>query len=314
MDPNFSIFFPYAAEKTVLAQEMGGRFAYYTTADVAVSILSKRQFWMRNTRVMNDFLEVAHGYECLHAARDSELGKQFDYNLDTCFPGLAAEVNALFNAWIPGIKLDTYITCVSAHQVSEDSLGRLSMWRAYGGKTGVALVVKSPGIFDTASNSGIFVSPVGYFTPEQFKAQFSRVIHNIGANIDRLRQLGRESLKGYIFTVFRSAVLCTKHPGFAEEQEWRIISSPSMYPSPLTDVDVEVVRGTPQRVLKLNLRNRPELNITGLDLDEILDQIIIGPCDFPDITYTAFHQLLTDLHIPQPEAIITKSEIPLRHF
>lgn len=315
MDPNSSIFFPYAVEETIKAKDSGGRFAYYTTADVATSILIQKKLWMRNTRVMNDFMEVAHGFECLRAARESELGKQFDYNLDACFPGLSTKVNDLFNAWMPAIKSDTYITCISAHQESEDAHGRLSMWRAYGGKTGTAIIIKTPAIFETAPNSGIFVSPVGYFTTDQFKTEFSRVVNNIGSNVERLRSLGREILTAYIFTVFRSAVLCTKHPGFAEEQEWRIISSPSMFKSPLTDIDVEVVRGTPQRVLKLNMRNRPEHQITtGIELPEILNKIIIGPCEFPDITYTAFHQLLTNLNVAQPEAIITRSEIPLRHF
>lgn len=62
------IFFPYAAEKTMAVKESGGRFVYYTTADVATSVIRNQQVWMRNTMVMNDFMEVEHGFECLDAA------------------------------------------------------------------------------------------------------------------------------------------------------------------------------------------------------------------------------------------------------
>ena len=40
------------------------------------------------------------------------------------------------------MRTDTYLTCVSEHKAEEDTLGRLSMWRAYyGGTNGVALVM-----------------------------------------------------------------------------------------------------------------------------------------------------------------------------
>jgi hypothetical protein len=53
------VFFPYTTEKTKAVRESGGRFAYYTTADVATSILRNQQVWMRNTMTMNDFMEVS---------------------------------------------------------------------------------------------------------------------------------------------------------------------------------------------------------------------------------------------------------------
>lgn len=314
MDKNFSIFYPYASEQLHAAQRVGGRFAYYTSADVAVSVLQKRQLWMRNTRLMNDFRETEHGFECLQAARSSDLGRQFDHNLDQCIPGLSSEVHRVFDAWMPAIKADTYITCLSVHPHWEDAHGRLSMWRAYGGKAGVAIVIKSQGMFDTAINSGIVVSPVAYFTAGQFLAEFESVVRNIGANAAYLRELGRAQLTWYIFSMFRAAVLCTKHPAFEEEKEWRIISSPSMYPPLLTTEDIEIVRGTPQRVLKLNLVDRQDLEIDGLDISQILDRIIIGPCEFPDITYQAFFRLLESLNVREPANKIWRSNIPLRHF
>ena len=38
---------------------------------------------------------------------------------------------------------DTYLTSISEHRNKEDTFGRLSMWRAYGETTGVALVMNN---------------------------------------------------------------------------------------------------------------------------------------------------------------------------
>ena len=56
------IFFPNTELKTREVTSSGGRFVYYTTAETATSILRNKQFWMRNTAAMNDYLEVEHGF------------------------------------------------------------------------------------------------------------------------------------------------------------------------------------------------------------------------------------------------------------
>jgi len=138
----------------------GGRFAYYTTADTATSVLRNRQIWMRSTTTMNDYMEVEHGFECLNAAYKGEPGNGLNTALDACFPGLAEDLKNYFNAWLPGIRRDTYMTCVSEHSAEEDQHGRLSMWRAYGGQTGVALVLNGAVMFSESDALGAYSSPV----------------------------------------------------------------------------------------------------------------------------------------------------------
>lgn len=52
------------------------------------------------------------------------------------------------NQYIKDIETRTYITCLSEHLSNEDNYGRLSMWRAYGHSTGIALII-SPNFLDT---------------------------------------------------------------------------------------------------------------------------------------------------------------------
>ena len=68
------VFFPYADRRTAAVQANGGRFAYYTTASVAVSVLRSKEIWMRNAVTMNDFMEISHGFECLNAAYKGDSG------------------------------------------------------------------------------------------------------------------------------------------------------------------------------------------------------------------------------------------------
>lgn len=310
-----SVFFPHTLEKTIEATEKGGRFAYYTTADVAINVLRTSEIWMRNTRMMNDFMEFTYGFDLLRAAYKSEIGTRLKVILERRFPGLSKEVEDRFNSWVPGIERDTYITCMSLHEcISEqDSHGRLSMLRAYGGKNGVALVVNGAPMLSITEDIGVYSSPVAYFNEAQFTNEFAKVVENIESEKDYIDQLDRETLSNAIFHMFRFASHCTKHPGFQEEQEWRLLTTPGMRKSPLIRSEIEIIRGTPQVVQKLMLKDLPEAGLVGVDISKLLDHIIIGPCDFPDVVYQAFFKTLQDLDI-DPTGKIKVSNIPLRHF
>jgi hypothetical protein len=290
----------------------GNRFVYYTTADTATSILRYRQIWMRSTTTMNDYMEVEHGFECLNSAYKAEPGNIFNRSIDACFPGLSEDVKKYFNAWLPGIRRDTFITCVSEHSAEEDKLGRLSMWRAYGGQAGVALVLNGAVMFNESDALAVYSSPVAYLDSNTFAAEVVEIARNIESEAEYIRSLDRETVKNIVFSMFRFAVLCTKHPGFHEEREWRVVASPAMHPANLPAPTVEVVRGTPQKVLKIDLQNHPDQGLVGLSLPELLNSIIIGPCEFPQVILGAFRQLLVEAGVPEPDSKIVVSDIPLR--
>jgi Protein of unknown function (DUF2971) len=218
-----------------------------------------------------------------------------------------------FNAWLPGIRRDTYMTCVSEHLPEEDNHGRLSMWRAYGGPTGVALVLNSGVMFSESHALGAYASPVASLGPDAFAVEVMQVARNIEEEAKYIRSLYREAVRTIAFDMLRFAVLCTKHPGFHEEREWRVVASPAMHPSPLLVPSVEVVRGTPQTVLKIDLQNHPDQGLVGLALPELLNRIIIGPCEFPQVILSAFHRLLEEAGVPEPGGKVVVSAIPLRN-
>jgi hypothetical protein len=264
---------------------------------------------------MNDYMEVEYGFECLHAAWGrSEPGNPVYRAIESCFPGLYQEVSDYFNAWLPEIRGNTYITCVSEHSPDEDPTGRLSMWRAYGGEAGVALVLNGAVMFSETDVLHAYSSPVAYLGRDEFATDFQEVARNIEGEASYIRTLDRKAVKNLLFNMLRFAVLCTKHPGFKEEREWRVVASPAMHPSEFLLPSVEVVRGTPQTVLKIDLKNHPGQGLFGLALPELLDRIIIGPCEFPQVIFEAFRRLLNDAEVPEPSAKIFVSDIPLRQL
>src|SRR2546425_9007794 len=101
------VFFPYAEKRTAAVTAIGGRFVYYTTAEVAFQILRRKEIWLRNALLMNDFSEIAHGFECLNAAYKGPAGDLLKAGLQSCFSGLPPEVEDVFKHLLPHNRLDT---------------------------------------------------------------------------------------------------------------------------------------------------------------------------------------------------------------
>ena len=278
-----------------------------------MKILGSKQIWLRNTAIMNDYSEVQYGSCCFEGAYNTEPGTNFKTALESCFPGLAEEVRKeLFDDWRPIIRHDTYVTCLSEHLSDEDQHGRLSMWRAYGGAAGVALVIRGAVMFSNTQVLKVISSPVAYQQPDEVGVALNKIAKNISDHADFLKSVSRDVVKKAVFNMFLFGILCTKHPGFHEEREWRIIASPQMYPTPHCISAIEVIRGVPQRVLKIDLKNHPAQGLVGLAIPELIDRIIIGPCQFPKIIRAAFFEILKETGVPDAAERIIISDIPLR--
>ena len=267
---------------------------------------------MRKSMCMNDFMEVQYGLQCLYAAYRDKIGEKFKSILERLFEGLRFEVEKLFDDWTWHLRTDTYFTCVSEHKVQEDVLGRLSMWRAYGGATGVALVMNnSP--FQAQEPTDIlkiYASPVAYFDPKEFTDKFGEVVSKIEHEADFVKQRDREEIKGRIFRMLAFAAVCTKHPGFAEELEWRVIHFPWWESSTHMEKDIELIAGVPQLVYKIPLIDIPGL--TGITIPDLVDRIIVGPTRDPLAIREAFVELLAEAGVRDPNNKVYISNIPLR--
>ena len=208
---------------------------------------------MRKASCMNDFMEVDHGLQCLIAAYNSDIGKKLKEALDHRILDFSKNFEDLFDGWIPHLKSDTFLTCISEHLDSEDRFGRLSMWRAYGHGIGVGIVLNNSAILSPSDALKAHSSPVAYLSDEEFGREFEILASNIMENLDWLIKIG-QNVSAWMFEAFKYAALCTKHPGFKEELEWRIVYLPTLEKSDKLVKSTEVISGIPQPVYKYSIR------------------------------------------------------------
>ncbi|MEO6186783.1 MAG: DUF2971 domain-containing protein, partial [Steroidobacteraceae bacterium] len=232
--------------------------------------------------------------------------------LELIFPGVWKEVESRFDECLPAFQHRTFLTCVSEHDPSEDKYGRLSMWRAYGGSSGVALVLNSQVFTSPTVAMELYSSPVSYSDAGRFLTEFDRVAENVRTESSFLATQEREHLTHYLFNMLRFAAICTKHPGFEEEREWRVIHTRGLDSDRRLKIEVESVRGIPQHVIKIPLENVPEEGFYGAAIPDLIDRIIIGPTEFDSALYHAFIELLEKANVPDAAARIVISNIPVR--
>lgn len=303
------LFFPYFSEKQKEVQDNRTRFVHYTSATTGLSIISKKQVWMRNCRVMNDFQEIQHGQRCVHYAwQKTDLGDRLKAALTAIDTRLVDEVAVRYDSTVKDQALETYLISVSEHgggAMNEDRYGRLSMWRAYGGSTNVALVLKSAAFFKDSSSLNAFVSPVLYGDEEHFASKFRQVVENVESNIERLRTYDVGEIASRLSNAMFFAALSSKHPGFSEEREWRILYSPTLFQSENIGFDIEAPEGVPQKVYKLPLNKETMLT-------DLLEGVIIGPTEHPNTIREAYLEVLTREGFHHPDQIVKISNIPLR--
>jgi hypothetical protein len=309
-----SVFLPYAMQQRERVTQTNGRFVHYTSAENALKIINSKRIWMRNTTCMTDFREVIHGRDALNRYFNQERKRAFIDALDECNRGAAEGAFALFDQWWQNTQLQTYITSISEHDPREDLHGRLSMWRAFGGSSAarVAIVIRLQLGIGTNLALGSTLSPVRYFTDDELAREFDAVIANVRTNRDFLRAADRNTLINAIFGMLTTAVVCSKHEGFIEEREWRVIHAPRRTPSAILEHSVEVVGGIPQIVYKIPLENNAGAAITGLHPDELIDRVIIGPTQFPWAMYEACVSALDAAGVHNAATRVSVSQIPVR--
>ena len=160
----------------------GGRLVHYTSAEAAARIISGRQVWLRNALLMNDFSEIQYGLNCLYSAWGSLAGDSFKLWLDRVLPGFRSQLEQLFDEHTAGLRVATFMMSLSDHAESEDDIGRLSMWRAYGGKCGVALVLNSTIFVSITDELKVYSAPVRYLSVSDFTKWFERWSSNLVAH------------------------------------------------------------------------------------------------------------------------------------
>ena len=293
-DSIYGIMAPHAVGEQARIEKDLTRFVHYTTAQSALEILQSKCLWMRNATCMNDYNEMAHGLHCVIEAFRTDAGKEFNAALDASHAGLAKELDDKFTAAAPELIAHTYISSVSEHSDDEEAYGRLSMWQSYGSKAGAAIVL-NPGPFLRPTDAlPIWVSPVAYIGPQGVQAEIQKIAEKMDSQRALLATVPREELLEIAFRMLIISVVSSKHEGFREEREWRIVHMPTLWPAdperlPLNQVSLS---GVPQPIFRIPFVDYPDEGFYGATIPDLIHRIIVGPTQYPAASRMAFAQVL----------------------
>lgn len=289
--------------------------AHYTSIETLEKIVNNEEFWFSHPMYMNDHEELRFGMNT-----GAEYFRKDPVIEEACRSGevhakLIKEFNRLFHEFDVNHAFDTYVACFSEHDPTDED-GRLSMWRGYGsGGGGVAIV------FDTAKiqaleQSPLIVGKVSYGTQLEREAQIDEKLSALAGVIRRHQitdELLNEAARQWIEWLKQFAIF-TKHAGFVEEKEWRIVYSSerdsngalsSMFGYAITPRGVE-----PK--LKLKISELPFVIGPQVTLERLVERIVLGPTISTILAARSVRRMLEKSRTPLLAGKVRESSIPYR--
>jgi hypothetical protein len=190
------------------------------------------------------------------------------------------------------------------------------MWRGYGQHGNGAAIVSDPSKVTEVPTPPLIVSKVSYVRDNERIAHMQASL-NSGTELTARLALPNDKL--YLaahaaFWVVNALALVTKHSGFSEEKEWRIIYYP--------DRDAA---GALKQFLSYHIGDRgvePKLkhkighiaNVTAPDLalERIIERIILGPSLSTPLALRSVQRMLDSIQKPNYKPLLRPSTIPLQ--
>ena len=302
------IFYPETENLRQKYFESDKQFVHYTSVNAAINIISKNQVWLRHTSVMNDLMENKQGWVLFEESYKKH-ATVFEKMYKILMPGNETNLDNELQSLIKSAMDNTYVASFSEHLKEENGIGRLSMWRAYGkGVTPLALVLRKSKMFYDGHEDTLVFTPVNYLTKNDFEKKFDEMITRLEKKLHLIKPENKQNVFNNLVIYFIYLITTTKHHGFKEEKEWRLIHISKLFPLNFIQEEIEVIDGTPQIICKFSTKELPE----SISMNDLIEQIIIGPCLHPKVVKESLVKLLNENGIENANNKVKLSDIPLR--
>lgn len=296
--------------------------AHYTSVETIEKIFKNDEIWLSNPLYMNDLEEMRLGI--LLAA---QIFPQF---AQQAAQGDVNRTNILvqsFNHYLAYLQnesaIDTYIFCLCKHDIG-DTDGLLSMWREYGVKgNGAALVFNAQNVTFRPS-SPLLIAEVAYCNAQQREQQLRDHLA-AWTQITLQKNLHDHHLYLASYSAFLFAklvALTTKHRGFYEEREVRVIYIPEHDPRGFLRPHLSYYIGPrgvePKLKFKFGLTLqttdsiRPVDEFTTGNLADLVAFIMLGPSISSPLAKASFTRMLHGINRAGFADRVETSTIPLR--
>jgi hypothetical protein len=258
--------------------------AHYTSISTLECIMKDDVMWMGNPLLMNDFQELRFGIT--EAARAFRLHEGI---LNICGGSDNQRYQALLKAFEYKLErvsnddsFDTYVLCFSEHLRTEENCdGLLSMWRGYGANGSGAAIIFDTEKVNELKKSPLILSKVHYGSTQK---RLQWIDDKLVQFADILMKSEIPTDKFYIpvhilLERFKLFALFTKHDGFKEEQEWRLVYLKDRDADGKLNDMLDYNIGKNGIEPKLKLKVGPINGVIGdpISLQKLVTQIILGP-------------------------------------
>lgn len=269
--------------------------AHYTSLESAERIIESNELWFSNPLLMNDHEELLFGINA-----GFQRFKDSSKIINACestehYESLIQSLQEMYDDYQRNYVFDTYVLCFSEHK-RDDFNGVLSMWRGYGAiGSGVAVVIDTAKI-EPIHNSPMAIAKVGYASKEERFAWLEERIDSVA----RILAENPKSAENLYFVANRwferikSFALFSKHDGFAEEKEWRIVyfRERDEYQALNDMLGYHITAKAVEPKLKLKLKRIPGVTGEAFSLETITDRLILGPSLSTLLSALSFKRML----------------------
>lgn len=277
-----------------LERDMDSLF-HYTTAAGLQGILTGYSLWASDLRFLNDASEARYAYDVFveglsgmtnpairpdHPVHDrpDEFGAEFAGYKDS----VMAELNSP--------EFPIYVCCFC------ESGDLLSQWRAYGSDHGYAVEIKTDGLREIVAALPTYAPAANLVQVQYGRKAASTVLLEAMQDVAQDTNLGHVGVHAHYMALRLTAMLArVKHPGFSEEQEWRLVAG-----FEYEEADLVRFRSTPMAIV-------PYIEVPLVK--EMIRSIRIGPGRHVDVREAGVQRLLRHVGCDVP---IVRSDVPLR--
>jgi hypothetical protein len=260
---------------------------------------------------MNDHSEVLHGARGMYRSLTSDIGSTFYEVIDSCHSNASEEIKSLVSDRMPYMLADTFISCLSEH-APEDNLGRFSMWRAYGGEAGVAIIFRQAPFLSEHISIGAYSYPVMYGGDLSAGEEIQKISNKIQDERDIVKRIPRDIFIELVIQSLRSIAIATKHEAFKEEREWRVVACPTLIKSKYLKQEVRCIGAVAQVVQILDIGQAAADGFAELSPNNLIDRVLIGPTEYSRVLYRSMVELLKEHGVANAHERVHITDIPLR--
>lgn len=289
--------------------------AHYTSLDALEKILKNDEVWFSNPLFMNDLEEVRFGVlNGVAVIKESEI------------LSAALQTNARHKTFTDALDhfvtyfeekhlLDTYVFCLSEH-AQEDRDGLLSMWRGYGGNGKGAALVFDTSKLGVTEDSSLIVARVRYGSKDERFEWFDKAA-STSATVLIDHHIPDDKIylaSAAIFERIKLFALFSKHHGFKEEKEWRVVYMSERDTDGKLKSMQHYFNGPRGVEPKLHFKVAPIEGVTSPDLsfDKILSAMLLGPSTSSPLAVLSVKRMLDVIGKSELKDRLIASSIPLR--